>query len=141
MSGRAVTFVALLAACSPQPVALPDITGAVRTTNAHEACKRPLPPRPDAEQWRRLKRAVATRMGYRGRLGEMELDHLIPRELGGADTMDNLWLEPWPQAKQKDRIENITARDFCSLVLHTEDGLHTLQGWFATAQWAKEIKP
>jgi hypothetical protein len=35
-----------------------------------------------------------------------EIDHLIPRELGGADDIRNLWAQPWKEAKQKDRLEN-----------------------------------
>lgn len=38
--------------------------------------------------------------------GQYEVDHLIPRELGGADDVRNLWPQPWPEARQKDRLEN-----------------------------------
>lgn len=45
-----------------------------------------------------------------------EVDHLISRELGGADDVANLWPEPWLgpwNAHQKDRAENATHRALC----------------------------
>lgn len=38
-----------------------------------------------------------------------EVDHLISRELGGADDVANLWPQPWVgahNARMKDRLEN-----------------------------------
>lgn len=35
-----------------------------------------------------------------------EFDHLISRELGGADDVKNLWPQPWASAKMKDQLEN-----------------------------------
>lgn len=48
-----------------------------------------------------------------------ELDHLISIELGGADTLDNIWPQCGPSSavldaryfKQKDRVENYLARE------------------------------
>lgn len=35
-----------------------------------------------------------------------ELDHIIPLALGGHPrSLDNLQIQPWPEAKRKDRIE------------------------------------
>lgn len=45
-----------------------------------------------------------------------EVDHLISRELGGADAVANLWPERWTgewNAHQKDRAENATHRAVC----------------------------
>lgn len=42
-----------------------------------------------------------------------EVDHLIPRELGGADTVANLWPEPYPDAYRKDSVENWTHAQVC----------------------------
>lgn len=45
-----------------------------------------------------------------------EVDHLISRELGGADEIANLWPEKWIgtwNAHQKDRAENATHRAVC----------------------------
>ena len=41
-------------------------------------------------------------------VGAYELDHLIPLELGGSDTVDNLWPQaavPSPGYHEKDRVE------------------------------------
>lgn len=36
----------------------------------------------------------------------LEFDHLIPRELGGADDVANLWPQPLVEARRKDVLEN-----------------------------------
>jgi hypothetical protein len=51
---------------------------------------------------RLTKRELAVR-------AQWEVDHLIPRELGGADNEHNLWFQPWEgtwNAHMKDRLEN-----------------------------------
>jgi hypothetical protein len=45
-----------------------------------------------------------------------EFDHLVPRELGGADDVLNLWPEPLDgssNAHDKDRLENALHREVC----------------------------
>jgi hypothetical protein len=47
-----------------------------------------------------------------------EIDHLISRELGGADAIKNLWpqpygLRPW-SAVMKDRVENRLHKEVCA---------------------------
>lgn len=54
----------------------------------------------------------------RGESQVCELDHLVPLELGGADTLDNIWPECGPAGatlrrryfKQKDKVENYLAK-------------------------------
>jgi hypothetical protein len=51
------------------------------------------------------------------RHSEFEVDHLISRELGGADDVRNLWPEsyitqPW-NARRKDRLENYLHKLLC----------------------------
>ncbi|HWK10844.1 MAG TPA: HNH endonuclease signature motif containing protein [Vicinamibacterales bacterium] len=46
-----------------------------------------------------------------------EVDHLVPRELGGADDVANLWPQPWEgawNARMKDRLENRLHRLVCA---------------------------
>jgi hypothetical protein len=47
-----------------------------------------------------------------------EVDHLIPRELGGADDVKNLWPEPYGthpwNAAVKDRVENRLRKEVCA---------------------------
>ncbi len=50
-----------------------------------------------------------------------ELDHLIPIDLGGAVyNPNNLALEPWDEAKQKDAIEACLAAAVCSGMITLE---------------------
>ena len=47
-----------------------------------------------------------------------EIDHLISRELGGADDVKNLWPEPYGtvpwNATRKDRVENRLHKEVCA---------------------------
>jgi hypothetical protein len=57
---------------------------------------------------------VYRRYGLDGRhpFPEWEVDHRVPLELGGANTLSNLWPEHHPQAK--DRLENRLHQKVCS---------------------------
>jgi hypothetical protein len=49
--------------------------------------------------------------------GSFEVDHLIPLELGGDNTIANLWpeaAEPVPGFHEKDRVEKYLHRQVCS---------------------------
>lgn len=49
--------------------------------------------------------------------GEYEIDHLIPLDLGGSNSMRNLWPEaaqPTPGLHQKDKLENQLHARVCS---------------------------
>lgn len=63
-----------------------------------------------------FKAAVSTLEHYRNlpcHCRPWELDHLIPLELGGANSLSNLWAEPWPDARTKDVEENLH-REVCA---------------------------
>lgn len=61
-----------------------------------------------------------------------EIDHLIPLELGGADTLTNLWPQPAPQYKQKDKLENYLNRKVCSGEMALLDAQAMIRtGWHA----------
>lgn len=62
----------------------------------------------------RMKGEVCGRYGARHCPGpQWEVDHLIPRELGGADAIENLWPQPITEARLKDRVENFLHRAVC----------------------------
>lgn len=64
------------------------------------------------------------------RLGQFEVDHLIPLELGGKDTVSNLWPEPAnpePGFHQKDLTENAAHRAICTGILSADSA----QRWIA----------
>ena len=77
--------------------------------------------RPPQEFTYQMKRRQMRAYGYFGRrLGEFELDHLVPLDLGGApDDPRNLWPEPreaadgWG-ADRKDELEAVLARLVCA---------------------------
>jgi hypothetical protein len=98
-----MTWLLVLALTMPQPAATP---GKVRSLTQAQVC---------ATAWggdRRhvrvsMKRQVAEAYGVaRTEWSNYEFDHLVPRELGGADDAANLWPQPWTSARQKDRLEN-----------------------------------
>ncbi len=37
----------------------------------------------------------------------------VSREIGGADVVENLWPQPWTEAKKKDQLENLLHRWVC----------------------------
>ena len=65
-----------------------------------------------------------------------EVDHLISREISGADDVRNLWPEcyagPW-NAHDKDRVENRVHVELCAGRLTLEEAQHALtDDWQAT---------
>ena len=40
-------------------------------------------------------------------------DHLVPLEIGGADSCDNLWPQPRAEATRKDQLENALQAQVC----------------------------
>jgi hypothetical protein len=58
-----------------------------------------------------------------------ELDHLVPRELGGADDIRNLWPEPWSDAHKKDRAENAANRALCRGEISLEAAQAQMKAW------------
>jgi hypothetical protein len=59
-----------------------------------------------------------------------ELDHLVPRELGGADDVANLWPQKWTgpyNARQKDRLENALHRAVCAGELSLHDAQESIR--------------
>lgn len=77
-----------------------------------------------------MKREVARRYGVKWSLrSRYEFDHRIPRELGGADDVDNLWPQPWPDARKKDREETRLHREVCAGRLTLEDAREQIRQW------------
>jgi hypothetical protein len=65
--------------------------------------------------------------------GQYELDHLIPRCLGGADKVENLWPQPLEEARAKDAVEARICRAVCNAGTMTiDDG----QSFFRDLKWA-----
>jgi hypothetical protein len=70
--------------------------------------------------------------------GKYELDHLIPRCLGGADEVRNLWPQPIEEARVKDVVEARICRAVCNAgTMSIEDG----QAYFRDLKWAYNWDP
>jgi hypothetical protein len=83
----------------------------------------------------------------RGRNQVCEIDHLVSLELGGADTIANLWPEcvpgyaGWEGAgfRDKDRFENYLHRQVCSGALSLSDAQHEIAtDWFTYSKESSE---
>lgn len=102
---------ALAVSLLPNPALTPGVTRALSTATI---C---------ATRWGTDRRHVTTAMRRHvlahygvpwAARGDYELDHLVPREIGGADDERNLWPEPWPMAHLKDRAENAAHKAVCA---------------------------
>lgn len=86
----------------------------------------------------KMKRAVCTAYGETASKCPgpgFEIDHLVSRELGGADDVKNLWPEPEPDAHVKDVVENRLHRDVCAGKISLKDAQETLR-----TDWTKGIR-
>lgn len=106
------------AAAAPRPARPnPHLTpGIARSLTRDQVC---------AIKWGKDRRHVTERMkkdvfqAYGipwERHSEYEVDHLISRELAGADDVANLWPQAWTgthNARMKDRLENALHRKVC----------------------------
>jgi len=66
-------------------------------------------------------------------LGEYEVDHLIPLELGGSNEITNLWPEPAnprPGFHEKDQVENYLHDQVCSQAITLDQAQNDIaSGW------------
>lgn len=75
-----------------------------------------------------MKVAVCQRYGAKSCPGpRWEIDHLVSRELGGADVVENLWPQPIAEARLKDHLENFLHRAVCSGAMSLEDAQHAVR--------------
>ena len=59
-----------------------------------------------------------------------EIDHLVPLAIGGANTVANLWPQPWAEAVQKDVLEVELQRRVChGLLSQTEAQREVADDW------------
>jgi hypothetical protein len=53
-----------------------------------------------------LKQLALARDGIPASQGHLyEADHIVPLCLGGPNTLSNIQLQPWPEARRKDEVE------------------------------------
>jgi len=73
-----------------------------------------------------------------------EVDHLVSRELGGADSIENLWPQPYtqhPGAHEKDWLENQLHKEVCAGKITLEGAQQEIKGdWYAAYLKRKQPK-
>lgn len=120
----AIMFAAVLSLPNPQWT-----PGAVRPLTPQQICQ---------TRWGRdvrhvtmaMKRHVFRTYGIPwSRHAEFEVDHLVPRELGGADWVQNLWPQPRAEARMKDHEENRFHRDVCAGTVTLEVAQQHFRAW------------
>jgi hypothetical protein len=71
--------------------------------------------RPPAAYTTTLKRSQIARWHLKGTIADYEEDHLLPLSMGGAPVdPKNLWPQPWPEAKRKDKAERSLHQLVCA---------------------------
>lgn len=105
--------------CQPQS-GLPDAActpGAVMTRDLNTICNTSTKDRRFVTREVKLEAYASYGIAFPEPSGAFELDHLIPLELGGDNTIENLWPEaadPNPGFHQKDKVENFLHEQVCS---------------------------
>lgn len=61
-----------------------------------------------------VKGALMSAYGIKASFSGYELDHLVPLELGGANSISNLWPEIGGSPNPKDTVENRLRREVCA---------------------------
>lgn len=65
-----------------------------------------------------------------GTASDYEEDHMIPLSLGGAPSDPaNLWPQAWPEARQKDAVENMLHRMLCKHEVSLERAQTEVRHW------------
>jgi len=75
-----------------------------------------------------IKKQVVKKYNVNVKSQKIEIDHLIPLELGGANSQNNLWpqTDVFPGFHEKDRLENKLHRLVCSGRIPLEEAQKTI---------------
>jgi hypothetical protein len=102
---------------------LPDAQltpGVIRTTSSDEICAKSFRTKPFRHTTSAMKHQVCAAYHVKKcpKLGTLEIDHLVPLELGGMDDVKNLWPQMArypgsPGFHVKDKLENELKRRVC----------------------------
>lgn len=64
-----------------------------------------------------------------------EVDHLISLEIGGSNSIKNLWPQPWKEARIKDQLENRLHKLVCSGEISLEEAQSAIsKDWWGAYQ-------
>ena len=103
----------------PDPQFTPGVynPGVTQSTIASTICKANWTKtiRPPVRYTNKLKAEQMAKLGLKGKPNSYEEDHLVSLEVGGdPDDPQNLWPEPWPEARLKDVVETNLAHRVCA---------------------------
>lgn len=137
---KILIFAALLLSASSPSNPDPDITPGALNSEVTQANIRQTicasgftkTVRPPASFTNKLKQKQFLEYGIsNGDPRAYEEDHRVPLEIGGNPTDPrNLWPEPWPEARKKDRLETAVKRDVCAGALTLAQGRSIFLGDF-----------
>lgn len=90
--------------------------GVVRTIDEKEICAKTFRTKPYRKTTAAMKKHVCDEYKVKScpAQNKMELDHLLPLELGGLDDEKNLWVQMAPDYHLKDVLENKLKKQVCS---------------------------
>jgi len=72
--------------------------------------------------------------------GTYEVDHFIPLELGGSNDITNLWFEPAPGYKLKDKVENWLHDQVCKHGMNISEAQNIIvDDWYAVYLTVNQI--
>ena len=79
----------------------------------------------------RTKNRVYLNYGIRRhKAGAYEVDHLISLELGGSNSIKNLWPEKQPGARSKDKLENSLHKQVCDGTISLPTAQREIVKWW-----------
>lgn len=86
--------------------------------------------RPPVGYTTKLKITQIRARGFKGGASDYQEDHLIPLALGGHPTdPENLWPQPWPDAKVKDVLERKLHRQVCNGEMPLAEAQNVFKRW------------
>jgi hypothetical protein len=71
----------------------------------------------------------------------VQLDHFINLAIGGSNKEDNLWVQPCPECKWKDKVENYLHKRVCDGGMSLEEAQRAISSdWYAIYVTIKDEK-
>jgi hypothetical protein len=114
----------------PDPQCSP---GDVETTDLQVVCDTRTRARRNVDEATRSAVFEAYGLSPKQPPGAYECDHLVPLELGGSNSIRNLWPQPAPAFREKDRVENALHRLVCSGKMGLADAQRAIAADWTTA--------
>jgi hypothetical protein len=72
--------------------------------------------------------------------GNYEVDHFIPLSLGGSNELENLWVQPSPEFRWKDKVEFVLWRKVCKNEITLLEAQKIIKNWYSYYEKIKDDK-